>query len=217
LPGAVDLLHRLSERYAVTAVISGRPLDFLREHLTTSTGDRLVLVGLYGLEQSGPGGTTVVTGDAERWRSVMTRVADDAESELPSTVEVEPKGLAVTLHVRRHQEQSTVAEAWAARIAHERGLAVYPGRWTWELRPPVVADKGTAAEELAIGLQAVCYLGDDLGDLPAFAALDRLRAAGVHTVKVAVRSHEAPPEVIEAADLVVDGPVAALAWLQRLG
>ena len=216
LPGAVELLHRLSARFAVTAVVSGRPLEFLREHIGSRADDRLILSGLYGIERSAPGGATIVTEDAERWRPTFAELADVAEAQLPPTVEVERKGLSVTLHVRRHPEQATAAEAWATRIASERGLGVYPGRWTWELRPPVVADKGTAVDELARGLRAVCYLGDDLGDLPAYAALDRMRAAGAYTIKVAVRSDEVPPQVINSADLVVDGPPAALAWLEQL-
>ena len=62
----------------------------------------------------------------------------------------------------------------------------------------------------------VCFLGDDVGDLPAFDALDRLAAAGVHTVRVAVSTEEAPQEVLERADVVVDGPAGALAVLERL-
>ncbi len=37
-----------------------------------------------------------------------------------------------------------------------------------ELRPPVKTDKGTVVDELASGLGAACFFGDDLGDLPAF-------------------------------------------------
>src|SRR5690606_13637583 len=44
--GAVDALAALAERYAVVAVISGRPVSFLRTVLPES----LRLVGLYGLE-----------------------------------------------------------------------------------------------------------------------------------------------------------------------
>ena len=43
--------------------------------------------------------------------------------------------------------------------------------------------------------RAVAYVGDDVGDLPAFDALDRLAARGVHAVQVAVRT----PEVSDGA------------------
>jgi trehalose 6-phosphate phosphatase len=61
-------------------------------------------------------------------------------------------------------------------------------------------------------------LGDDLGDLPAFDALDRhVAAAPAHTaLRVGVRSSEAPAELIERADLLVDGPDGALTTLRAL-
>jgi trehalose 6-phosphate phosphatase len=87
---------------------------------------------------------------------------------------------------------------------------------SFELHPPIAADKGTAVRDLADGLAAVCFLGDDLGDLPAFAELQRLADEGVATVRVAVRSDEAPEELLDAADVVVDGPEGARDLLRQL-
>jgi trehalose 6-phosphate phosphatase len=93
---------------------------------------------------------------------------------------------------------------------------VHRAKRSVELHPPIEADKGTAVRALAAGLDAVIFLGDDVGDLPAFAALSALRAEGRHTVKVAVTSAEASEEMLAAADIVVDGPEGALAVLRRL-
>jgi hypothetical protein len=60
-------------------------------------------------------------------------------------------------------------------------------------------------EERSEGLAAVAYIGDDVGDLPAFDALDRLAERGRRAVKVAVRT----PDVSEAlcsGPPLVDGP-----------
>jgi trehalose 6-phosphate phosphatase len=62
----------------------------------------------------------------------------------------------------------------------------------------------------------VCFVGDDNGDLPAFAALDRLRAGGATTLAVAVAGPETPEAVVAAADVAVDGPAGALALLEVL-
>ena len=70
--------------------------------------------------------------------------------------------------------------------------------------------------EIVGDLGAACFLGDDFGDLPAFDALDELAAAGRSTVKVAVRSNEAPPEMLARADVVVDGPEGAKDVLEGL-
>jgi trehalose 6-phosphate phosphatase len=106
--------------------------------------------------------------------------------------------------------------AWADEEATRSGLVVRAAKASIELHPPVPADKGSVVEHAAAGLRSVCFLGDDVGDLPAFAALDRLAAAGVHTVKVAVSTEEAPVAVLEGADVVVDGPQGALALLEWL-
>src|SRR3546814_18280112 len=74
-------------------------------------------------------------------------------------------------------------------------------------------DKGSAVEELVAGLDAACFMGDDVGDLPAFAALDRLAERGVATLKVAVTTSESVTAMVESADPLVDGPEGALALL----
>jgi trehalose 6-phosphate phosphatase len=60
-----------------------------------------------------------------------------------------------------------------------------------------------------------CF-GDDVGDLPAFAALGELGQAGVSVARVAVVHGETPPEVSAAADLTVEGQEGALALLALL-
>jgi trehalose 6-phosphate phosphatase len=106
--------------------------------------------------------------------------------------------------------------AWADGEAARSGLVVRPAKASVELHPPLHADKGSVVEHASAGLEAVCFLGDDVGDLPAYDALDRLSTAGVHTVKVAVATSEAPVTLLERADVVVDGPAGALALLQTL-
>jgi len=70
--------------------------------------------------------------------------------------------------------------------------------------------------EAAVGRRQVCFLGDDRGDLEAFDVLDRMAAAGATVVKVGVTSPEAPAEILERADLVVDGPEGSLSFLGAL-
>ena len=216
LPEAVDALHELAGRYRRVAVISGRPAAFLATHLDLANRpEGLVAVGLYGLERAD--GDEVVTHPAGAdWRAVITSVADLADEAAPPGVIVERKGLSLTLHYRTSPSSLEWARAWAAEQADRTGLAHHPARMSEELRPPVSVDKGTAVAELAEGLGAVCFFGDDVGDLPAFEVLDRLAAGGMATLKVGVRSEEAPGELLEAADAVVDGPPGVADVLSRL-
>jgi trehalose 6-phosphate phosphatase len=82
----------------------------------------------------------------------------------------------------------------------------------------VPSDKGDAVRRVVVesGARAFVVAGDDLGDLPAFAAAVELTAEGADGLKVAVRSAEAPPALLAAADVIVDGPPGLLAFLRQL-
>jgi trehalose 6-phosphate phosphatase len=209
LPGSVEVLHRLAARFARVGVVSGRPVD----HLVAQLGEGLWLSGLYGLETFEDGRRREVPA-ATGWRRAVEASVARAVEALDDAVE--PKGLSLTLHFRTHPEDGPRIRAWADDEARRSGLVVRSAKASVELHPPVHADKGTVVEAAAAGLAAVCFLGDDVGDLPAFDALDRLAAGGVHTVRVAVSTPEAPAEMLERADVVVDGPQGALATLERL-
>ncbi len=209
LPGVPEVLARLADRFALAGVVSGRPVAFLVDQLGTG----LWLSGLYGLERFSYG-QAVEVAEAERWRPVVVDTVARALAELGPVVE--DKGLSLTLHFRVQPQRGDEVRAWASAEAAARGLEVRQARASVELHPPVAIDKGTEVEELAQGMEAACFLGDDVGDVAAFDALDRLAAADIHAVRVAVASDEAPPELLDRADLVVDGPPGALALLEEL-
>ena len=212
LPGAVALLGRLATRYRTVAVVSGRPVAFLRDHLG---GRGLVLWGLYGLERLR--GTEIEEAEgAGAWRPTVAEVTARAEAPDGPGVDVEPKGLSVTLHYRNRPGREAATRAWVDAQARRTGLVVHPGRLCFELRPPVERDKGSVVRELAAGLDAACFLGDDEGDLAAFDALDVLERNGVYALRVGVRSAESPPAILERADVQVDGPTGAVELLERL-
>lgn len=210
LPGATEVLRALTGRFAVVAVVSGRPAAFLLDRL----GPGLRLSGLYGLEEVDPAGRLVVADSATPWRPVVAGSVERAVAALGPLVE--SKGLSLTLHFRTAPEREAEVRAWAAAEAARSGLVVRGAKASVELHPPVDVDKGTVVAAAAAGLDAACFLGDDVGDLPAFDALDRLAADGGRAVRVGVRTDEAPAELLERADLVVDGPEGALAVLRHL-
>jgi trehalose 6-phosphate phosphatase len=213
LPGARDVLAALAQRLGLVAVVSGRTVDYLCTQLGGLPG--LVLVGLYGMERDEAGRRWRDPG-ALVWVEQLRSSAEAAEREAPDGVDVERKGLAFTLHARRRPEALSWAKSWAEARAAATGLLARPGRLAVEILPPVAVDKGTVVAELAAPLDAVCFVGDDAGDLPAFAALGRLRHAGKHTVAVGVRSAEMPEALAGAVDLLVDGPLQAVALLGAL-
>jgi trehalose 6-phosphate phosphatase len=206
-----DVLTRLRATLGVVAIVSGRPVDFLQSHLPAG----LELHGLYGLESVVDGAPSHHPAGAA-WPAVVDEVVADARASGPDGMDVEHKGLSLTLHFRRRPEVADAVATWADGAAERSGLLVRPAKMSLELHPPVSVDKGSVVESRAEGCTAVAYVGDDEGDLPAFAALDRLARGGTDTVKVAVRTPDASPALLAAADLQVDGPVGAVELLRTL-
>jgi len=214
LPAAPGVLARLSRHFAVVAVVSGRPVTFLAAHLA-GAGPAVRLYGVYGLEWMA-GDRVQVAPEAEAWLARAAEVVAAARVEAPPGVGVEPKGAALAIHWRRAPDAGAWAEAFGERWAGRSGLVLQPGRRALELRPPLDIDKGRVVERVAAGSSAALFAGDDAGDLPAFAALDRLAASGMTVVKMAVADDESPASLVAAADVVVAGPAEALDLLGRL-
>ncbi|WP_063753172.1 trehalose-phosphatase, partial [Streptomyces resistomycificus] len=215
-PEAVAALVGLAPKVAGVAVVTGRPAEVAVRHggfAGVAGLEQLVVLGHYG---------------AERWDARTGTVSAPAphpgvaavRAELPGVLDaagvgqgawIEEKGRAVAVHTRRAADPQAAFEALRGpltELATRHGLIVEPGRLVLELRPPGM-DKGVALAEYVRerGAGSVLYAGDDLGDLPAFAAVDRLRSDGVPGLLVCSGSDEVT-ELRERADLVVDGPEA---------
>ncbi|MCI3226470.1 trehalose-phosphatase, partial [Streptomyces sp. NP-1717] len=180
--------------------------------------EHLVVLGHYG---------------AERWDAVSGTVQAPephpgvaaVRDELPGVLErfdslrgvwIEEKGMAVAVHTRRATDPQGAFDALRAPLADlaaRHGLVLEPGRLVLELRPPGV-DKGVALREYVdeIGAETVVYGGDDLGDLPAFAAVDTLRGRGHPGLLLCSGTGEVP-ELAARADLVLPGPGALTDFL----
>ena len=191
-------LARLAGRYARVACVSGRPRAEVERMVAV---DGVAIVGEHGLE---------LAPDAARWASTVAEFARGVD--WPA----ERKPLSVSFHFRRADDEDA-ARAYLERVAAaaaREGLVPRWGRKVLEIRPPVAADKGTAVRALVerAAVDRALYAGDDTTDVDAFHGLDGLGLA----VRVAVDSGEAPPELIGAADVVVDGTDGILALLRSL-
>ncbi|MGW1912811.1 trehalose-phosphatase [Streptomyces sp. NPDC002076] len=223
-PEAVPALAALAPKVASVAVITGRPAGVAVRYggFAGVPGlEHLTVLGHYG---------------AERWDAVTATVTAPpphpgvaaARAELPGVLDragawrgtwIEEKGRAVAVHTRRADDPQAAFEALRGPLtdlAARHGLIVEPGRLVLELRPPGM-DKGVALADHVrrTGAESVLYAGDDLGDLPAFAAVDELRADGVPGLLVCSGSTEVT-ELAERADVVVDGPPGVVHLLRTL-
>lgn len=212
IDGAAEVLVELDRCVGELAIISGRPLQHLQRHLP----DGPTLVGLYGLE-SLRHGVRQDHAEAATWRPVVEGAVRAAERDGPVGVHVESKDLSLTLHYRRHPELADDVAALAGRLAAGTGLRVHPAKMSIELHPPIDEDKGTALARLAGSLDGpVVFCGDDVGDLSAFDALDRLATQGRPVLRVVAESPETDPALRSRADLVVDGPDGVVALLRSI-
>jgi trehalose 6-phosphate phosphatase len=204
--GARDAIERLVDRYAVVAIVSGRPPGQLRDLVGV---DGVRLAALYGLADEADPLSDDVLG-------AVREVAASVQG-----ARVEPKGGSVAVHYRAADDAGLAAaelESGLAPIAEASGLALLPGKMVVELVPAGRPLKEGAVERIVADerLDAVLYAGDDLADLRAFEALDRLAERGIRTVKVAVHGRETPPALSDAADVVVDGPAGLVTLLRGL-
>ncbi len=220
LPGLLPVLAALAGRYAAVALISGRPAAFLAEN-APARGVRYL--GLYGLQEVRDGQVWVDPRLTAARSAVHSATGDLREhpAVVASGAYLEDKEYAIAVHTRRVDDP----QRWAApideavqTISGRRGLEVIPGKLVWELRPAVRGDKGDAVRRVVAESTArtVVVVGDDLGDLPAFAATRDLVDAGHGGYCIAVRSAEAPAKLLDEADYIVDGPAGVLDFLKLL-
>ncbi|GAU64789.1 putative trehalose-6-phosphate phosphatase [Streptomyces sp. NBRC 110611] len=227
--GAVAALGRLVPHLRAAAVITGRPAAVavrLGGFDSVSGLDHLTVLGHYG---------------AERWEAATGALHAPpphpgiaaVQAELPGVLDasgvwhgtwietaVERKGgRAIAVHTRRATDPQAAFDQLRGPLtglAERHGLIVEPGRYVLELRPPGM-DKGVALADWIreTGASTALYAGDDLGDLAAFAAVEKLRSDGLTGVLVCSGSDEVTA-LADRADLVVDGPAGVVALLGAL-
>ncbi|MET3962453.1 trehalose 6-phosphate phosphatase [Marmoricola sp. OAE513] len=225
---AGDLLTRLADRVRTIAVITGRParqvlalggLDDVGDEIGRH-GHELVVLGQYGNERwtsagrrvvspKPPSGLASLIGDLPR----ILRQAGTPDAH------IEEKGLAVGVHTRRCADPKAAFDALLPVLtaaAQARNLTVEPGRYVIEIRAGGM-DKGIALRSLVAehDVGGIVFVGDDLGDVPAFTAVRELRAQGMPALLVASGSDE-ESALRDLCDAVVDGPDGVMDFLEVL-
>ena len=223
VPEAVrTLLIQVAKRYGVVACVTGRRAADARRIVSIGS---IAYVGAHGGELLRPGSVQPEVDRAlEEWtRRVQEfgREADTAElSRL--RVRLEDKSSIVAFHWRGapNEDAARAAVEELANRAEAVGLSTHWARKVLEVRPPVGMDKGIGIRRLLReeDVDAALYAGDDATDLDAFAALGEMAEQGRldTVVLVGIASDESPPEVVERADIVLDGPSEVRALLEAL-
>jgi len=227
-PGAAEALVGLAEHFLAVAVVTGRParqvmslgdLDTVGRRMAEA-GGRLFLMGQYGNERWSTDDPRVRSPRPPRGlASFMTALPKLLEDEGLGDAYLEEKGLAVAVHTRRLPDPAGAQERLTpvlAKAAARHGLVLEPGRLVVEVRAPGM-DKGAAVRTLQKELRAdaMVFVGDDLGDLPAFEAVEALRRGGMLGLLVCSGSEE-QQALVELSDVLVDGPDGVVELLRSL-
>jgi trehalose 6-phosphate phosphatase len=214
VPGVRETLEALVAAGAVTAVISGRRAREVASLVRASVR----CFGLYGLEDDrGP-----LAGSAELVAALDSALPDvERAAALVPGSRVESKGVQVAVHYRGSPEPESARRVLLERlgpVAGAHGYRLVEGKKVVELAAAAGPSKGDVVDRVAReeGLRAGMYAGDDIADLAAFQSIDGLASRGLTGMKVAVRHVETPAELLEAADVVADGPTGVVALLQEL-
>ncbi|MGH8860482.1 MAG: trehalose-phosphatase, partial [Jatrophihabitantaceae bacterium] len=215
--GAIEALAALAAAGAQVAVITGRDAQTVVRLGGLERVPGLIVAGVYGIETWHDGAIEAPDTPApirtlrQRLPAVLAGHGTDP------AVWIEDKRLSLVVHARRAADPDAALAPLRDpldALAADLGLEVHPGRDVLELRLPGY-DKAGALRRLAGDRRGVLYLGDDLGDLPAFAEIRRLRAAGRRAYCIGVRS-SGVDEVAAAADASVTSADDAVALLRAL-
>lgn len=217
-PLARSLLAALREHVTVVAAVSGRAAPDIYERIGL---DGLVYVGNHGMERWRDGAAQIDE-QIRLYRSNIESALEQLRALTMQGLFIEDKVATLTLHYRNTADPDAAAETLTPIVqatADANGLRLVQGRRVFELRPPVEIHKGTAFQSLITeyALDGAVYIGDDTTDVDALHAARQLRERGSHfTLGIGVQDAGTPQEVLEAADISVEGVAGVeslLRWL----
>jgi trehalose 6-phosphate phosphatase len=205
---ARESLETLSQELALVACVTGRPALVARKMVGAES---ITYFGNHGLELLEPGSETpVMVLEGEQLTRAARFVTDnDSPHWVAAKIRIEDKGPIQALHFRGASDRTEEMVREIAEDARAADLVTHWGRKVLELRPPDMDGKAGAVESLLAdtGLSTVVFAGDDQTDLDAVRRLRKMQEGGdiKQLLIVAVDSDEAPPELIETADIIVAG------------
>jgi trehalose 6-phosphate phosphatase len=218
-----ELVARAVERCALVGIVTGRGLERAKE-----------MVPLEGAWYAALHGTHIVAPDGSVDHCEVTAASREhvqVAAQLAQTVgwAYEDKGATVTIHFRQrgnlgqHVDPAHV-RAQLQTVLNPLKVEVHDAKQVLEVKPRGARTKGDAVRVLSAAApehaRVVVYVGDDLTDLDAFLAMEALRSGDelpqLRFVKVAVGGEEAPPALVAAADVVLEGEAAVEPFLRSL-
>jgi trehalose 6-phosphate phosphatase len=215
----LDQLVRLASIGARVAVITGRSATSAVDVGGLARIPGVIVEGMYGAERWHEGDLktrpTPESMDALRAElaHLVVRLVVDPK------VWIEDKRLSLVVHARMSNDPDAVLDTLrepVTALARDHGMDVRPGAEVLELCIPGIDKAGAVWRLVDDATRALLYIGDDVGDLPAFAAVRQWRDdTGRPGLNVGVVPGPESP-IAGAADLEVADPAAVGVFLQEL-
>lgn len=215
------LVRAAAERCLLAAVVTGRGIERAREMVGV---DEVWYATLHGVHIESP------TGDIDiDPRSALAREHVEVAATLAQTVgwAFEDKDATVTIHFRQRGNLGQFVDpnhvkAQLMTVLNPLKVEIEHAKQVLEIKPKGVRNKGDAVEFLldaaANQSASAIYVGDDLTDVHAFQKLRAMRTEDPNrrVVCVAVNTQDSPAELLDLADVILEGDAAVEPFLNQL-
>jgi trehalose-phosphatase len=222
-PGAAEYLQT-ANRYAHVAIVTGRGI---KDGASKVNVEGLTYIGTHGLEWSQGLPEThpaELQPEAKPYVEPGQKLLDFVEKnlvpEIPGLI-VQRKSIGGSLHYRQVKDPEQVRQrilTALAEPAHQLHMRIGEGKRVVEILAPLTINKGTALHRLVerFKLQGLIFAGDDRTDLNGFYEIERLRQQGFAALAIAVQHQDSLPELLEHANVTVQGVGAMVQLLKDI-
>jgi trehalose 6-phosphate phosphatase len=215
VPGVIGTLARLARAGAQIAIVTGRAAATALDLGGLQVIPNVIVSGLHGAETWQQG--RLRSRDEPPGLAVLRESLPPLLRETADGVWLEDKRLSLVVHARQAADPDRVLAELGDRLpplVTEQGLELHPGKLVLEIRIPGLSKATALRQLLTPDTSAALFGGDDLGDLPAVAAVAAWAAdTGRPGLTLAVGE---VPELRQAADGTLDSPAELAGLLAEL-
>jgi trehalose 6-phosphate phosphatase len=218
-PSTVRQLAKVVPHMSLVAIISGRETEVIKEMVNI---EGVKYIGHYGMEWW-ENNQAVLHPDVSAYLPSIRAVAKELEPlRSINGLIIQDKGATISIHYHlcpRPDASKAQILKFLKKSSHIKNLRIIEEKTNIGIVPPVDIDKGTAVNNLIsqYHLSGAIFLGDDIGDVPAFRAI-RLARQNIDFdgLAILVTGEETRQDIINEADFTLDGVQATKALLKWL-
>ena len=171
----------------------------------------MVYVGNHGLERWREGGIELKYSTPDYSRIIKSVIEELSPLLSDEGIIIEDKGVTATIHYRLSPEPKLAERKILSALngsTQAKSLRITGGKMSFNLLPPIEADKGTATMDLIkeYNLKGGIYLGDDYTDIDAFRAIHTAcRERDFQGLAIGIIGSETPENLETESDFTMNG------------